>query len=124
MAPKRSRSSSGSYDRTKFVSAEAFAQYTQSFVQKSPVPERGFDLPTVSFGNIISSIKVRHWEKFGAQPEATVMPVVQEFYANVLEHENGFTFCKGKQVPFDSLTINQFFNILEIEEDEYANYVH
>lgn len=59
---------------------------------------------------------------FCAQPEAAVIPVVKEFYANVVEHENGVAFCRGKRVPFDSHAINRFYNTPDIENDEYTQY--
>lgn len=70
----------------------------------------------------MSVIIARHWKNFCAHPHAAVVPIVRKFYANAYEHENRVTFYRDKRVPFNSLTINQFYNVLEIENDKYAHY--
>ncbi|EOY03178.1 Uncharacterized protein TCM_017750 [Theobroma cacao] len=52
------------------------------------------------------------------------MAIVHEFYANFAEHDNGRIFIRGRQVPFDTLTINQFYNTPNIENDEYSQFVN
>ena len=64
----------------------------------------------------------RRWQKLTAQPEAAVLPVVREFYANAYEHENCRAFVRGKRVAFDRTTINQYYSLPNIDDDEYNTY--
>ncbi|XWS44637.1 hypothetical protein CRYUN_Cryun15aG0065300 [Craigia yunnanensis] len=59
------------------------------------------------------------WEKLVAQPEPTVVSVVREFYANSIKHHDYRVFVRGKQVSFDRTTINQYFGVPNINNDEY-----
>ncbi|EOY09125.1 Uncharacterized protein TCM_024515 [Theobroma cacao] len=52
------------------------------------------------------------------------MLVVQEFYANSIKHEDGRAYVRGCQVFFDADTINQFYNTLDIRNDEYSQLVN
>ena len=52
-------------------------------------------------------------------PEAAVVPVVREFYANVEEHRNFRVFVRDRWVPFDWTTINRHYNLPNINNDEY-----
>lgn len=51
------------------------------------------------------------------------MPIVLEFYVNAAEHKNEQAFVRGHQVSLDAHTINQFYNTLDIENDEYNLFV-
>ena len=48
------------------------------------------------------------------------MPIVREFYANAAQHNGYETMVRGRHVPFDSVTINAFYGIPEIETDDYS----
>ncbi|EOY08849.1 Uncharacterized protein TCM_024087 [Theobroma cacao] len=98
MAPKRSKpSSSGSFDRSKFISVEAFTRYHTSLINQRPIPERGIEIPILPYKEINDMIHDRYWCQFCHQPDATVVPVVREFYANVVEHVDGVAFVRGAQ---------------------------
>ena len=62
------------------------------------------------------------WGKFVQHPEPAVVPVIHEFYANVAEHQNFKVFVRGKMVPFDRSTINKYYELLDIENDEYHSF--
>lgn len=124
MAPKRSKpSSSGSFDRSKFISVEAFTRYHTSLINQRPIPERGIEIPILPYKEINDMIHDRYWCQFCHQPDATVVPVVREFYANVVEHVDGVAFVRGKRVPFHSQAINKFLRTPNIENDEYGQYL-
>ncbi|EOY26539.1 Uncharacterized protein TCM_028331 [Theobroma cacao] len=114
--------SSAGFDRIKFVLVEALHRHTQSLLHKSLVSETRIDLPHICYSHISDIIEKRRWETFCAQLEAAVILVVREFYANVVEHENGVAFGRGKRVPFDSHTINRFYGTPNLENDEYTQY--
>ena len=47
---------------------------------------------------------------------------MQEFYANISE-SNLLVFVKGKLVSFDNSTINRFYKLSDIDNDEYSTYM-
>ena len=46
--------------------------------------------------SVSKQVKNRKWEELVKHPEATVVPVVREFYANVEEHRNFRVFVRGR----------------------------
>lgn len=50
-----------------------------------------------------------------------VIPVVREFFANVMEHQNYKIFVRGKLVRFDS-TIKAYYNVQNIGYNQYFFY--
>ncbi|EOY13933.1 Uncharacterized protein TCM_032752 [Theobroma cacao] len=124
MAPKRSKpSSSGSFDRSKFISAEASTRYYTSLINKVPIPERGIEIPILPYKEINDLIRDRYWHQFCHQPNVVVVLVVREFYATVVEHVDGVAFVRGKHVPFHSQAINELLRTPNIENDEYGQYL-
>ena len=51
----------------------------------------GIDWPVI----IVNTAK-QGWDNFCAQPKLAIVPVVQEFYANVPEHVNFKLFVHGQ----------------------------
>ena len=64
-------------------------------------------------------MKSRKWKELVKHPEAAVVPLVREFYANMKEHRNFRVFVRGKIVPFDRTTINRYYKLSNIVNDEY-----
>ena len=65
------------------------------------------------------TIKDYKWEILCDHPESVIILVVREFYANGFELD-GFTIkVKGKSVSFDCSTINRYYGLTNIEDDEY-----
>lgn len=94
MAPKRQRGDgSGSraprqFDTTNFVSAAISERFHSLLVNKTLVLERGIMPQEYSDRGIIATIEERGWETLTAQPEATAVAIVKEFYANATEARN------------------------------------
>lgn len=68
-------------------------------------------------------VRERGWQKFVQQPGNSVIPVVREFYANVTEDYSSKTVMQGKQVAFNNATINKYFNLSKIRNDDYHTYL-
>ena len=49
--------------------------------------------------------------------------MIREFYANVEEHRNGRVMVREKTVSFDSASINRFYGLPNIENNEYIAYL-
>ena len=119
----KKRKSKVVFDSSKFVSEEAQIRYHDSVSNRSLIAERGL-IPTSSgFPGIWNIIRQRGWGEFCAQPKLAIVPLVREFYANALEHDNRKVFVRGKQVNFSPKAINRFFKLPDIENDEYNQFI-
>ncbi|XP_062119161.1 uncharacterized protein LOC133832900 [Humulus lupulus] len=72
------------------------------------------------FPFIMVQIKNRKWQKLCSQPQATVQPIVQEFYANVVERANNKVIAHGNPVSYSAVAINKFYKLRDIPDDEYS----
>ncbi|KAJ0096562.1 hypothetical protein Patl1_27998 [Pistacia atlantica] len=72
---------------------------------------------------ITDIVKKLGWHKFTQTPPSAVAPIVEEFYANLPDSYNGKTRVRGKEVKFDAETINQYYELPQVEEDEYEEYL-
>ena len=52
-------------------------------------------------------------------PDPAVVPIVREFYANGKERDDFRVFVRGKWVKFDRTTINHYYGLADIEDDQY-----
>ncbi|PIN07564.1 hypothetical protein CDL12_19862 [Handroanthus impetiginosus] len=90
---------------------------------KVPIAERGFETKGEAYyEHIYHTVCERKWKTFIAQPESGVLPLFREFYANAAEHKNFKCLVRGREVPFDRVTINELYNIPPIELDEFENF--
>ena len=48
-----------------------------------------------------------------------VVLIVREFYANGIAEEDFKVMVRGKKVPFDRTIINKYYELEDVEEDEY-----
>ena len=106
------------YDASKFVSAVAQKRYVASVVKKWAIQERGL---YVTVDSVSYQVKKRKWEELVKHPEAAVVPLVREFYANMEEHRNFQVFVRRKMVPFDRTIINQYYNLPNTDNDGYEH---
>ena len=86
------------------MSFGAQKKYVENSVKRGMIQERGL---YVTMDSVSKQVKNRKWEELVKHPEAAVVPVIREFYANVEEHRNFRVFVKGRWVPFDRTTINR-----------------
>lgn len=57
-----------------------------------------------------------------APTQPAVEPLVREFYANLPDRQEGTVFVRGADVPFTERVINQFFNLTNLDQDEYIQF--
>ena len=106
------------YDATKFVSTAAQKRYVAFVVKKGDIQDRGL---YVTVDSVSYQVEKRKWEELVKHPEVAVVPVVREFYANMEEHQNFQVVVRGRMVPFDRTTINQYYNLPNIDNDGYEH---
>lgn len=125
MAPKRHRASTSSelFDRHRFVDIEASKRYHESVVKRNLIPERGLKPCCSNQREIFLIIRDQGWEDFVKQPEAAVVSLVREFYAN-MDESSLSVIVRGKLVKFDHSTINRFYKLPNIDNDEYSTYIN
>ena len=111
------------FDKTKFVSENAQNRSYDSMSNQNLIAERGLCVTRINWPTITANIRERKWDNFCAQPQAAIVPVVREFYANVPEHHHRMVFVRGKQVGFSGHAINVFFNLPDIENDDYTAFL-
>ena len=111
------------FDKTKFVSENAQNRYYDSISNQNLIAERGLCVTGINQLSITTNIRERKWDDFCAQPLAAIVPVVTEFYANVPKHHHQKVFVRGKQVAFSGHAINVFFNLPDIENDDYIAFL-
>ena len=111
------------FDTEKFVSEEAQTRFHASVVKRNPIAERGLCVKGVNQPSIQNNFRARKWDEFCNQPKVAIVPIVREFYANALEHNNRKVFVRGKWVSFSGRAINQFFKVPDIDKDEYNAFI-
>ena len=112
--------SSQSYNASKFVSVDTQERY-MSYLQIKLIQNKG--LIQHLDHNVKKTIKDYKWEVLCDHLDSTVVLVVREFYANGIE-QDGFTIMvKRKRVPFDRSTINKYYGLSDIQDDEYQSSV-
>ena len=52
-------------------------------------------------------------------PNPAIVPIIREFYANGKERDEFQVFVRGKWVKFDCTTINHYYGLADIEDDQY-----
>ena len=126
MAPKKrkstafaSTSASPTFDKHKFLNLTNHRHYLNHTIKRNLTQERGINTTLAPTPQIIER---RGWQEFTQQPIDDVVPLVREFYANATNCEGCQVFVRGKWVHFDHSTINAFYGLPNIDDDEYSTY--
>ena len=108
--------SSQSFDSSKFLSCETKKKYTDQ-TKIHVIQERGLVQklqPRVNW-----TITANQWEILCEHPDPTVVHFVREFYANGKERDDLRVFVRGKWVKFDRTTINNYYGLSNLHDDQY-----
>ena len=118
MAPKKgiSAGTSQSYDQSKFVSFIAQTRFTNR-LKLHVIQERG--LTTTSDKIVKRTIEDNKWNLLCEHPGPVVVPIVREFYANGMDRDGYKAFVQGKWVPFDRTSINNYYGLDNVDDEEY-----
>ena len=65
------------------------------------------------------SIDANRWEILCEHLDPAVVPIVREFYANGKERDEFWVFVRKKWIKFDHTTINHYYGLANIEDDQY-----
>ena len=118
MAPKTKSGagSSQSFNSSKFLSYETQKKFTNQ-LRIHVIQERG--LVQKLQHTVNQTIDANRWEILCEHLEPAVVPIVREFYANGKERDGFRVFVRGKWVAFDRTTINGYYGLADIEDDQY-----
>ena len=108
--------SSQSFDASKFLSYETQKKFTDQRRLKVK-QERG--LVQKLERKVNWTIKANKWELLCEHSDLVVVPIVREFYANGKEGDGFQVFVRGKWVAFDRTTINIYYGLFDLEDDQY-----
>lgn len=107
------------------MSEEASERFHTVLAGKKLIPERGLRPDATKTGHIATMIAETRWWEFTKQPEAAVISIVKEFYANAKEAEGFVIQVQGKSVPFDSTSINSYYQLEDmVVDDDFTQYYH
>ncbi|KAJ0078205.1 hypothetical protein Patl1_37156 [Pistacia atlantica] len=81
------------------------------------------DFDDVGIEEITDIVQKLGWHKFTQTRPSAVAPIVEEFYANLPDSYNGKMRVRGNEVKFDAETINQYYELPQVEEDKYEKYL-
>ena len=83
--------------------------------------EKGFILKKVKdFGlpaELSSVIEVHRWKKIASHPQDPVVPLVREFYSNILTSAQTFSMVRGGKVSFSASIINMHWGLDDVDDD-------
>lgn len=57
---------------------------------------------------------------FARPPRSTLISVLKELYANARKLRDFKVFVSCKWIPFNRTSINMFYNLLDIDDDQYS----
>lgn len=117
-----SSQSAQAYDRTKFVSSEVSKYFHNVLTWKYFMLEKGLRPDETQDEEMGVMIMEPNWFDLTEQPSATVISVVKEFYANAWETKNYVVQVHGKLVSYARTTINSYYNLRDIDVDDYMYY--
>ncbi|KAB2086024.1 hypothetical protein ERO13_D04G000075v2 [Gossypium hirsutum] len=103
---------------------EARERFDSIFKNQSRMLEKGFNLESnekvVMPLSIRKTISALNWEQFCDVRSMPDENLVREFYANLTTSDANKVLVRKKTVPLTSKSINDFFNLPDVKEDEYS----
>ncbi|KAK5840147.1 hypothetical protein PVK06_009028 [Gossypium arboreum] len=125
MPRKRTRASAQIDEpENKFHCEEAKVRYESIFKNQQIHPEKGFTLKESNYRDFMARIRqvaeTLNWELFYEKRPSVDEELVREFYANLTLGEMIEVPVRGIKVPINSNAINVFFELPDLENDEYS----
>ncbi|KAH9750406.1 hypothetical protein KPL71_013870 [Citrus sinensis] len=110
-------------DPSRFQSYHAEEKYEEFIEPHRILEEKGFQFPDQLTGvvqTIHNVVAKRGWLEFCNHPRDPVLPIVKEFYANLVSPDQHNIWVRHTLVPLDSRVINVFYNLPAEIACEYA----
>ena len=98
----------------------AAAERFQKLKSKKLWSERGFLPASFELPEFITSvIEKHHWDKFCLKPQPACVPLVREFYSNLVTKDCSSVMVRGSLVSFSAETINDVYGLPPSIDSEY-----
>ena len=104
------------YKHNMFITLEVSKRYTMIARNRTFIKEKGFEHTENFFGKDIEN---KGWKELCKPATPIVISIVREFYANLADQALKRVWVSGKWVPFDSETINNFYNLPNVDNEAY-----
>ncbi|KAB2045401.1 hypothetical protein ES319_D01G158900v1 [Gossypium barbadense] len=123
MSRKRTRSSNSTPKNPILINEEVKERFDSIFKHQPMMLEKSFDLKSNDLMvvpiPIRKKINALKWEQFCDARSLADNELVQEFYASLTMQDATEVIVRKKKVPLTSKSINDLFNLPDVEEDEY-----
>ncbi|TYG97947.1 hypothetical protein ES288_A10G078700v1 [Gossypium darwinii] len=123
MSRKTTRSSKTTPENPIVIDEEVKERFDSIFKHQPMIPEKGFNLKSndlmVLPMPIRKTINALKWERFCDARSLPDDELVREFYASLTTQDATEVIVWKKKVPLTSKSINDLFNLPDVEEDEY-----
>ncbi|KAB2093485.1 hypothetical protein ERO13_A02G083101v2 [Gossypium hirsutum] len=123
MSRKRTRLSKTTPENPILINEEVKERFDSIFKHQPMMLEKGFKFNSndsmvvpVLIRKIINALK---WERFCDARSLPDDELVQEFYASLTTQDANEVIVRKKKVPLTSKSINDLFNLPNVEEDGY-----
>lgn len=113
---KRPRTSS------KFLDPYAHELHKRQMNEKGLVPKKSINASGELMASIRSIILQKPWDTLTVVSKPTVTLLVREFYPNIREAFS-YSMVRGKNIKMNFPTINAFYELLNIENCEYVQFL-
>ncbi|TYG40372.1 hypothetical protein ES288_D12G087200v1 [Gossypium darwinii] len=123
MSRKRTRSLKTTPENPILINEEVKERFDSIFKHQPMMSKKGFDLKSNDL--MIVPILIRKkvnalkWEPFCDARSLLDDELIREFYASLTMQNATKVIVRKKKVPLTSKSINDLFNLLDVEEDEY-----
>ncbi|KAB2045358.1 hypothetical protein ES319_D01G155800v1 [Gossypium barbadense] len=123
MSRKRTRSSNTTLENTILIDEEVKERFASIFKHQPMMPEKDFNLKSNDLMVVPTPIRKKinalKWERFCDARSLLDDELVREFYASLTTQDATEVIVRKKNVPLTSKSINDLFNLPDVEEDEY-----
>ncbi|TYH13776.1 hypothetical protein ES288_A06G166500v1 [Gossypium darwinii] len=123
MSRKRTRSSKTTPESPIVIDEEVKERFDSIFKHQPMMPEKGFNLKIndlmvvpVPIRKAINALK---WGRFCDARSLLDDELVREFYASLTTQDATAVIVRKKKAPLTFKSINDLFNLPDVEEDEY-----
>ena len=112
--PRYKKTASRVKDPSHFQSYHTEEKYEEFKEPHKILEEKWFQFPEQLTGIVQpkhNAARKRGWLEFCNHPQDPLLPVVKEFYANLVSPDQHNIWARNTLVPLDSRVINAFYNL-------------
>ena len=112
--PRYKKTTTRVKDPSRFHSYNADDKFEEFIELRKILEEKGFQFlqqPSGTINTIYAAAANIGWLDFCTHPRDPVLPIVKEFYSNMLQQDQHTIMVRNVQVSLNSRVINAFYNL-------------